>query len=1370
MVWPDTRMEQLVANFELRTPPCKASSPRLLHEFLELQVGIHPSNIALQCGGDALTYLELDTKANQLARHLQNQGVRPGCLVALYLGKSTSLFVALLAILKAGAGYVPIDPKFPEERVRYIISDADVAWLISEQALAHVAEKLSPGKTTCVDGDAGVIEALSTERLPPTSTGTKPDDLCYVIYTSGTTGHPKGVMIEHRNAATYLRAIEQVYAITHTDRVYQGFSIAFDASVEEIWGAWSVGATLIVGTEDIIRSPYLVARFLDEHAITVLSTVPTFLTMIDAELPSVRLFILGGEPCPPDLASRFTRTGQRMLNTYGPTEATVVATCSECLPGAPITIGRPLPGYLTYVLDDDMRPVSPGEYGELYIGGDAVARGYIKRPEKDAESFIANPFAETRVESPRLFRTRDQVRVTKDRAFEFVGRLDNQVKIRGFRIELSEIEAVLLESEEILAAVVNVVEGDRGRELAAYILTKDGSANVDRDRLAAFLRDRLPEYMVPRYLDILEELPTSASGKVARFGLPAPKTLLRGTHHRVMQPRTEIERQIALVWQKVLDVSSVSIKDNFFLDLGGHSLLAAQVASTLRVDLQGADVSVQDIYRYPTIVQLAQYIGDSQATVGARHKDGSSVVHERSSRSVFNSLSPWTRWTCVALQALSLYLFYALVSAPLVLIFLLLMGAYDGSADTTTAIWRAVAVAFASWPTMLMISIILKWCVIGRYKPGRYPLWGLYYFRWWFVNTFQSLSLADMFAGTPLMTVYYRLMGAKVGRNVTVDTSISSAFDLISIGDDTSVGAETHISGYRVEHGMLVLGRIDIGERCFIGMQCSLGLDVTMADDAKLDDLSLLSDGEVMGPCEERQGSQAHRSRVFLAEPPGGESVARRPLLYGLLHLGMIYAMGYLLLLAALPSVGLIVGAYVYGSKGWAIAATFAAVPVGIVWFCFCVIAVKRLILGKIKPGRYSTESAAYLKKWFSDFLISNVRELMLPLYATLYFPPFLRWLGADIGERVEISTVTQLSPDLTIMKDESFFADSAIVGGRRIFRGQVELQKNRIGRRTFIGNSALVPSGTQVGDNCLIGVLSLPPAGGGATPEGTRWLGSPAFSLPRTQDDTSFDEEETHNPSRKLYVQRLLVDAVRVLLPGLIVAAVAIGLSFATVSAYRAFPLEAFLAVVPLMIFAATICAVLCVVGVKMVLMGTFRPTVKPLWSVYVWLNEVVNGAFESVATPALGPFVGTPFLAPFMRLMGCRIGRWVYLETTLFSEFDLVRIGDFAALNLGATIQTHLFEDRVMKSSYLTIGDECAVGNMAVILYDTEMQKGSVLGPLSLLMKGETLTSHSNWHGIPTEPHDVAPRPQIDNAEITSTATDPVENADAGQTAMVR
>ncbi len=361
-------------------------------------------------------------------------------------------------------------------------------------------------------------------------------------------------------------------------------------------------------------------------------------------------------------------------------------------------------------------------------------------------------------------------------------------------------------------------------------------------------------------------------------------------------------------------------------------------------------------------------------------------------------------------------------------------------------------------------------------------------------------------------------------------------------------------------------------------------------------------------------------------------------------------------------------------------------------------------------------------------------RTLAKPLYTTIYLPPWLRLLGAKIGRRAEISTVSQFSPELAELGEQSFFADGSIVGGRRLHRGWVELRGNRIGRRSFVGNSAILPAGTSLGDGCLLGCLSRPPAGVQRVPDGTEWLGSPSFSLPHRQKVEGFDESVTHEPTRKLIAQRLGVDALRIALPSAISGAQLT--AFAALVEYGSEKLSPALALLA-MPAAAIMTAAAGLVGVvltKKALIGTFRPTIKPLWSMFVWLNEVVNGAYETIAAPLLTPLLGSPYCAPWLRWMGCKIGRRVYLETTLFSEFDLVHIGDYAALNAGAVIQNHLFEDRIMKASTLVVGDDCCVGSMAVVLYDTEMLPGSSIGPLSLLMKGETLAAGTQWVGIPT------------------------------------
>jgi non-ribosomal peptide synthetase-like protein len=355
------------------------------------------------------------------------------------------------------------------------------------------------------------------------------------------------------------------------------------------------------------------------------------------------------------------------------------------------------------------------------------------------------------------------------------------------------------------------------------------------------------------------------------------------------------------------------------------------------------------------------------------------------------------------------------------------------------------------------------------------------------------------------------------------------------------------------------------------------------------------------------------------------------------------------------------------------------------------------------------------------------------PLYTTIYLPAWLRMLGARIGKRAEISTVSQISPELVRIEDESFFADGSIIGGRHMHRGNFEIGQSRIGRRSFVGNSAILPIGATLGEGCLLGCLSTPPERKGQVPDGTDWVGSPSFRLPRRQQVGKFDDAVTYRPTPKLYAQRLVVDAMRILIPGflggswmvgflvLMGLALQLGIPFAVV-------------VAPIVSLALSIAAALGVVMVKLALIPRFRPIIKPLWSPYVWFNEVINGAYESLAVPMLSSLLGTPFFAMYLRLLGCRIGRDAFLNTSLFSEFDLVEVGDRVALNAGAVIQNHLFEDRVMKSSHLLIEDDCSVGNMAVILYDTRMGKGSQVGPLSLLMKGEVLPAWTDWLGIPT------------------------------------
>jgi non-ribosomal peptide synthetase-like protein len=356
---------------------------------------------------------------------------------------------------------------------------------------------------------------------------------------------------------------------------------------------------------------------------------------------------------------------------------------------------------------------------------------------------------------------------------------------------------------------------------------------------------------------------------------------------------------------------------------------------------------------------------------------------------------------------------------------------------------------------------------------------------------------------------------------------------------------------------------------------------------------------------------------------------------------------------------------------------------------------------------------------------------VLLPLYATLFTPYWIRSLGARLGRRCEVSTVSSITPDMLDVADECFFADGAVVGGMRIHRRFAQIGKNKIGSRTFIGNSAILPTGVSMPKESLLGCLSVIPANSPPLKAKSKWLGSPPFALPNLQPAAEFSQEQIYQPSRRMILARAMVDTLRILIPGLIAGVASLfglfALAKAPVSDIQRFLLAPFLAL------GLTLGAALTVVLLKWAVMGRFKPVVQPLWSPYVWFNEMINGAYEATFAPSLGFLMGTPFVVPFLRLLGIKIGKHVYVESLLFSEFDLVEIGDGVALNSGATIQTHLFENRIMKSSHLRIGNRCSVGNMAVVLYDTRMAPGSVLSPLSLLMKGETLPCSGTWTGIP-------------------------------------
>jgi non-ribosomal peptide synthetase-like protein len=538
----------------------------------------------------------------------------------------------------------------------------------------------------------------------------------------------------------------------------------------------------------------------------------------------------------------------------------------------------------------------------------------------------------------------------------------------------------------------------------------------------------------------------------------------------------------------------------------------------------------------------------------------------------------------------------------------------------------------------------------------------------------------------------------------------------------------------RVENGYLLVGSVDIGSRCFVGSHSSLGLDVRIGDDGRLDDQSSLPDGAAIEAGESWRGSPAAPAIVPV---PEGEPLRRSRGYLALFCAGQVLAGIILALLFGLPFLALGLGVafmIVHASAAIWIPVTLALVPLSIVVSCFYAALTKKIIQPDPQPGTFALYSFVYLQYWLTSGLMRAVRGAGLLIFTTIYLPPWMRLLGAKLGRHTEMSTVWSFYPDMLEAGDGVFFADGCLLGGSRTHLGRLAMMKVTIGNRSFIGNSAYLPAGSGLGDNCLLGVLSLPPEAQKVTPDNSDWLGSPGFLLPNRHKVGGFDEATTYEPTPSLYMQRAVIDALRILVPAYLAAVLGAVSFLAVLALYNAYGVWAVYFAAPLMGWAGMAIAVAVTVGLKRMVMGTFHPVVVPLWSRYVWLNEFINGVYEVVMSPVVGVFYGTPFAAPLLRLIGCDIGKHCYIASSLFSEFDLVHIGDYAALNGGSIIQNHLFEDRIMKSSHLHIGRGCTVGNMAVVLYDTRMEEGAVLGPLSLLMKGETMPAGARWQGIPT------------------------------------
>ncbi|GAB1692409.1 Pls/PosA family non-ribosomal peptide synthetase [Krasilnikovia sp. M28-CT-15] len=1271
-------------------PAVFRSSPnpvrRTLVDILEETVRAHPGAGALDHGTATLTYRQLADQVGAVRASLTVHGIGVGDRVGVRISSGTAeLYLAILGVLAAGAAYVPVDADDPEERAELVFAEAGVCAVLGDGL------------------------AVSVRRAPQGRPGRPgPADDAWIIFTSGSTGTPKGVAVSHGAAAAFVDAEAHLFLadgvsepIGPQDRVLAGLSVAFDASCEEMWLAWRHGACLVPAERALVRSGVDLGPWLAERRITVVSTVPTLAALWPVgALDDVRLLIFGGEACPPELAERLAVGAREVWNTYGPTEATVVACAARMTGDGPVRIGLPLAGWQLAVVDPSGEPVSMGETGELVIGGVGLAR-YLDAG-KDAEKFAALPA----LGWSRAYRSGDIVRAEPE-GLLFVGRGDEQVKLGGRRIELGEVDAALQALPGVAGAAAAVQRTAAGNQLlVGYVVPHDGT---DFDPAVATLRirEQLPAALVP-LLAVVDALPTRTSGKVDRAALPWPLSTVDDAAGEL----TATQEWLACGWEEILGVRPTEADADFF-NHGGGSLSAAQLVAWVR--RRHPQVSVADIYLHPKLSQLAAVLDGLGTTAAVRRE-----------------VRPTPRRAGLVQGVLMLPML-ALVG----LRWLTVLAALGNVlAALTPAPWAPVV----SW-WWVALGWVLLFSPLGRIglsagaarlllrgvRPGSYPRGGSVHLRLWAAERLAELTGATSVAGASWMITYARALGAEVG----VDVDLHSAppvTGLLKLGRGAAIEPEVDLSGHWVDGDVVHIGRVRVGAGARVGARSTLMPGARIGKGARIAAGSTVS-GAV--PANQRwAGSPAAPA----AKDPG-EWPAQRPrrsrmrsrfwiTAYGL----TAQLLGLVPVLAALPALAVLGWTAAYRpTVGAVLAAVAVATLAYLVGYALLVlVAVRALSLG-LGAGYHPVQGRVAWQVWTTERLMGMARVGLFPLYASLFTPVWLRLLGAKVGRGVEASTVLAL-PAMTTVDDGAFLADDTMVATYELSHGWLRVAPARIGKQAFLGNSGMAAPGRSVPKRGLVGVLSSAPR---KAKKGSSWLGAPPMPLRRTVE--SADTSRTFDPPLRLKLARAAIELCRII-PVMCAAALAAGvLAVLTYVWQLAGGWVAALAAGPVLL-GATIVAALTATAAKWLLVGRFRVTERALWTSFVWRSELADTFVEVLAAPWLVRFAtGTPLLTAWLRTLGAGIGRGVWLETYWLPEYDLVRLGDGSTVNRGCVVQTHLFHDRVMSMDKVTLGAGAALGPHGIVLPGASIGARTTVGPGSLVTRGDAVPEDSRWRGNP-------------------------------------
>ncbi|RZU47952.1 non-ribosomal peptide synthetase-like protein [Fluviicoccus keumensis] len=1308
----------------------------ILADLFEATAAQRPEHPALVFGCRTLSYRQLDELADRIAHGLIGLGVGAGQIVGLWLPRGPELLAAQLAIAKAGAAWLPFDMDTPVDRIQVCLDDAAATGLLT-------TVEWQPG-LAALTRPVWTAESLG-EVAPGEPLRRRGEVLAhhpaYVIYTSGSTGKPKGIVINQGRICHFLRSENAVLGVRGDDRVYQGFSVAFDMSFEEIWISYLVGATLWLAPKALTSDPEALPKALQDNGITVLHAVPTLLALFVTDVPSLRIINLGGEMCPDAVVERWANGQRQVFNTYGPTEATVSASLAELQRGQPVTIGKPLPNYGLLVMGAEKQLLPTGEVGELCIFGPGVAQSYLGRPDLTAEKFIVNDYAADPLEA-RLYRTGDLATIDANGVIQCLGRVDDQVKIRGFRVELGEIEAALCDQPGIGTAAVVVRQEEGIDQLIAFIVAEQAAAAPDLPVLRQALRDRLPPYMVPGRFEVLTEqtLPRLTSGKIDRKALRAMPLAAVSGNPESDEPENEAESVLFAVMRRLFPGQPLQRRADFFDDLGGHSLLAARLVSGLRGDARFGHITIQDIYRERRLGALAERMMASRA-------------------------EPETAWTpravppaglrrvvCGVAQAAALPLLVVLQILKWLAPFFTYHELTGEPGDSIAlAIGWSLVVFLLSQLAGFAVAIAGNRLLLAGIGPGRYPLWGFTFFRWWLADRLTDVAPVYFLYGSTLYTDYLRALGARVGHDVTIGSMTTRVPGLITLGDGVSIGSSVNLDNARVERGELVIGTITLGREAHVGSYAVLEGDTVIADHGQLQGLSALADGGRIGEREVWDGSPSRRVGQFdpAVMPRRPAFTRRQKVRENLMFLAGMVVIACLFFIPIFPTFILVdwldtneMMALIPGDSPVSAAVRYflLAVPASalmIVVTALLSAAIRWTALPRLQVGTWPVHSRFYYRKWFANQIQESSLQVLHGVYATVFAPTWYRLLGARVGRGAEISTAMGVVPDMLTLGDESFIADAVMLGDEEVRGGWMTLQPTVVGHRTFIGNGAYIPDGTTLPDNVLIGVQSKAPEAPQVVKPGDTWFGSPSLYMPAREVLGGFSEELTYAPSVWRKLGRAAVESLRIVLPLALTIGVGYMLVLEVLAVEERHGYREGLLALGIAGFLYGLGSFVFVWLLKWLLIGRYRPRAAPMWTWFVWVSEAITSLYEAIVVPNwLNYMRGTPLLPFFLRLMGTRIGRGAYLDTTDVTEFDCVEIGDGVELNNHAGPQTHLFEDRIMKIGRVKIGNGVTVRARGTILYDAEIGADACLGPLTLVMKGEHIPPASAWSGSPAAP----------------------------------